>query len=329
MNIFLTGATGYIGHQLALAAAEQGDSVTALVRNLSSPSLPQHASIRFCQGDITDYPTVANAMQGCDAVLHAAGLTQLWHKDRSLFYRVHVTGTRNLLEAAHFHGVEKFVFTSSCAVLGPSAEHPVAEDDPRFTPFENDYEISKHCAEELVKAYVRRGLQAVIVAPPRVYGPGPATKGNPVNRLIRKTLKRKVAFIPAAKNVVGNYAYIDDVVRGHLAALERGESGEKYILGGENVSYRQLFETIGKAGGQKLRMIPVSAVLLKCWAGLVFGLCYITGRHTHLSPKLVKRLLQSRAVTCEKAVQKLNYRPTPFYKGIESTIHHLNTLSHG
>lgn len=325
MKIFLTGATGYIGHQLALAAAERGFSVSALVRNTHSVNLPKHPAISFCQGDVTDYPSVVKAMKDCAYVLHAAALTQLWHRDRSQFYRINVMGTRNVLEAALFHRVGKLVFTSSCAVLGPSRGHPVSEDDPRFTPFENDYEISKHCAEELLKEYTGRGLHAVIVAPPRVYGPGLPTKGNPISKLIRDTLKRKVAFMPAAQEVVGNYAFIDDVVNGHFQALEKGVSGEKYILGGENISYRQLFETIGKAGNEKLKIIPVPIALLKVWTAIVFGVNYLIGRHTHLSPRVVERLVQNRALTCEKAVQQLGYKITPFYSGMESTINHLKT----
>ncbi|HET7899276.1 MAG TPA: NAD-dependent epimerase/dehydratase family protein [Flavisolibacter sp.] len=328
-RIFITGATGYIGHQLALTAAARGYLVSALVRNMQSPNLPTHPSIHLVKGDVQVYETVVKAMTDCEYVLHAAGLAQLWHKDRSLFYRTHVTGTRNVLEAARFHGVEKLVFTSSCAVLGPSESRPLAEDDPRFTPFENDYEISKHCAEELVKEYVRRGLPAVIVALPRVYGPGLATKGNPVSQFIRKTLRRGFAFVPSAKNIVGNYVYIDDVVNGHFDALEKGENGEKYILGGENISYQQLFETVAKASEKNLKIIAVPVALLKLWSALVFSLNYLTGRHTHLSPKVVKRLLQNRAVTSEKAVRQLNYQITPFAQGIEQTIHHLNNLHHG
>lgn len=325
MRIFITGATGYIGHKLALRAAEQGFAVTALVRNIHSPNLPEHPAIQFRKGDVTDYPSVVKAMADCDFVMHAAALTQLWHRDRSEFYRINVMGTRNVLEAALFHGVEKLVFTSSCAVLGPSQAHPLSEEDPRFTPFENDYEISKHCAEELLREYAGRGLQAVIVAPPRVYGPGLPTRGNPINQLIQNTLRRKVAFMPAAQDVVGNYAFIDDVVNGHFQALEKGVSGEKYILGGENISYRQLFETIGQAGDEKLKIIPVPIVLLKLWTAIVFGASYLIGRHTHLSPKVVERLVQNRALTCEKAVQHLGYRITPFYKGMERTINHLKS----
>lgn len=326
MKIFITGATGYIGHKLAISAAEKGYQVAALVRSVQSANLPRHNNIQFFKGDVTDYASVMQAMAGCHYVLHAAALTQLWHKDRSLFYQVNVTGTRNVLEAALQHSIQKVVFTSTCGVLGPSNGQPVAEDDPRFTPFENDYEISKHCAEELVREYAAKGLPAVIVAPPRVYGPGLSTKGNPISQLIRNTIKRKVAFMPAAKDVVGNYAFVDDVVEGHFMALQKGISGEKYNLGGENISYQQLFQTIAAASGEKLLVVPVPVTILKGWAALVFGLHFIAGKHTHLSPKVVARLVQNRAVSCEKAVQQLGYRITPFYNGIAATISHLKLV---
>ena len=325
MKVFITGSTGYIGHKLAMAAADRGFDVTALVRNAASPNLPKHPAISFCRGDITDYASVAKAMAGCDYVLHAAALTQLWHKDRSLFYRINVRGTRNVLEAALFHHVERFVLTSTGAVLGPSQHEPISEDKPRYTPFENDYEISKYCAEELLKEYVGRGLPALIVAPPRVYGPGLDTKANPINHLIRNALKRNLAFMPSANEVVANYAFIDDVVEGHFLALEKGECGEKYILGGENVSYRRFFDTIAEASNQKLRIVSVPVVFLKVWTAIVFGLHFLIGRHTHLSPKLVKRLLQNRALSCEKAVRQLGYRITPFCQGIKNTVNYLKS----
>lgn len=221
MKLFITGATGYIGNRLLLAAIHKGYTVHALVRSTNPLQLFQHPRIHYFKGDVTSYPSVAGAMEGCDVVMHAAGITQLWHKNRSVFYGVNVGGTKNVLEAACFHHIKRLVFTSSCAVLGPSSTYPVSEEDPRTTPFENDYEISKHCAEELLREYSRRGLFAVIVAPPRVYGPGLWTNGNPICKLIRNVVKRRLAFVPDAKNVVGNYAFIDDVIEGHFWPCKR------------------------------------------------------------------------------------------------------------
>jgi nucleoside-diphosphate-sugar epimerase len=323
LKIFITGATGYIGQKLALEALERGYAVSLLVRSASSLRLSKSPLLSVYEGDLTKPSTLQIAMQHCDAVLHAAGVTQFWHKDPSIFYRVNVEGTRNVLEAAAQKGISRVVFTSSCAVLGPSDDQPVKEGDTRKAPFENHYEISKHRAEELVSEYAGNGLHAVTVRPPRVFGPGLLTKGNPVNKLIRVTLNRGYAFMPSAKKVIGNYAFIDDVVNGHFLALEKGRKGEAYNLGGENVSYERLFATIASEGERKIRIIPVPVPFLKAWATVVFGLNYLVGRHTHVSPQVINRLVQNRAVSCEKAVTELGYTITPFNRAIALTIRHI------
>lgn len=323
MKLLITGSTGYIGHKLALAAAAKGYQVHALLRDCNSPNRPIHPNIHYFKGDINQPQTLTAALQGCDAVLHAAALAQLWNKDRKLFYKVNVEGTKNMLEAARQQGVKKFVYTSTGAVLGPSYAHPVCEDDPRRTPFENDYEISKHCAEEIVRDYARNGLFSVIVYPPRVYGPGLETGGNAVNGLIKKVLQARVTFVPSPGDVVANYAYVDDVVQGHFDALQYSLNGEKYILGGENVSYTRFFQTIIQASGRNTRMIGIPKPVLKAWSAVLFGACYVTRTHTNISPKVIDRLFQNRALSSEKAVRQIGYTITPFEQGITQTVHHL------
>jgi nucleoside-diphosphate-sugar epimerase len=323
MKIFITGATGYVGHKLILAAVDKGYMVHALVRDASSSRLVEHEKICYFKGDITDYNSVRQAMQGCDAVMHAAGITQLWNYDRSVFYSVNVGGTKNILEAACFLNIKKLVYTSTCGVLGPSFTYPIAEEDPRITPFENDYEISKHCAEELVKEYSRRGLFALIVALPRVYGPGLMTSGNPISKFIDNIIKRRIGFVPDAKDVVGNYAFIDDVIEGHFQALQRGLGGEKYILGGENHSYEEFFRYIRKTLPEKIWLITLPKFLLKIASRINYTVSVLTKKHTHLTPALVDRLYQNRALNCEKAVRQLGYHITPLQNGIQQTIQFL------
>lgn len=328
MKLFITGVTGYIGNRLLLAAINKGYTVHALVRSTSSLQLFQHPKVHYFKGDVTNYSSVVQAMAGCDAVMHAAGITQLWHKNRSLFYNVNVGGTKNVLEAACFHAVKRLVFTSSCAVLGPSSDDPVSEEDPRMTPFENDYEISKHCAEELVKEYSRRGLFAVTVAPPRVYGPGLWTNGNPICKLIRNALKRKLAFVPAAKNVLGNYAFIDDVIEGHFLAMQKGLGGEKYILGGENLSYHDFFSTIRQVSDQKIKLVTVPKPVLKIAGMLACAYSFFSKQHLHLTPGTVERLFQNRAVSSNKAIRQLGYHVTCFQDGLKQTIQFLKSENH-
>ena len=285
MNILITGATGYIGYKLAMEAARRNYTVHILVRDLQSQLLPVHPNIKKFKGDITDKTSVMAAMMNCDKVMHAAAIAKLSAKDNSIFYSVNVEGTRNMLDAALALGVKKFVFTSSGAVIGPSGKYPMSENDPRIIAFENDYEISKHWAEELVKEYCRRGLFAIIVAAPRVYGPGHDCNGNTMNVLLKNILSMRLAFVPSCDNVVANYAFVDDVVNGHFLAMEKGLGGEKYILGGENLSYRTFFQTIKQNMGKKIRLIRVPKLLLKIWSFFYMSICSLLRKETHFLQK--------------------------------------------
>ena len=324
MKILITGATGYIGYKLAMEAARRNYTVHILVRDLGSRLLPVHPNIVAFKGDITDKASVMVAIKGCDKVMHAAAIAKLSAKDNSIFYSVNVEGTRNILDASLAAGVKKFVFTSSGAVIGPSGKYPMSENDPRIVAFENDYEISKHWAEELVKEYCRRGLFAIIVAAPRVYGPGHECNGNAMNRLLKNILTMRLAFVPSCDNIVANYAFVDDVVNGHFLAMEKGLGGEKYILGGENLSYRSFFQTIKQNTDKKIRLIRIPQFVLKIWSFLYMSVCSLLGKETHISPKVIDRLSQNRALNCDKAIKQLGYSITPFAKGIQATILHLN-----
>lgn len=323
MKIIITGATGYIGHKLALEAARRGYTVHALVRDPQSKLFPHHPSIIPFKGDVRDKASVDAAMKGCDKLIHAAGITRFNDKDPSIFYAVNVEGTRNVLEAALRNGIKKMVFTSTGAVLGPSGKYPMSEKDPRIIAFENDYEISKHWAEQLVKEYCRKGLFAVIVAAPRVYGPGPDSAAAPINNLIKKILSMKTGFVPSCVEVVANYAYVDDVVNGHFLALDKGVGGEKYILGGENISYQTFFKTIQTYAGKKIRLLQIPVGLIKAWSVVHLMIYKLTGRSTQVSPRVVDRIRKNRALSCEKALKQLGYCITPFNEGIHKTILHL------
>ena len=328
MRILITGATGYIGYKLAMEAARRNYTVHILVRDLNSPLLPVHPNIIKFKGDITDKGSVMAAMMNCDKVMHAAAIAKLSARDNSIFYSVNVEGTRNMLDAALALGVKRFVFTSSGAVIGPSGKFPMSENDPRIAAFENDYEISKHWAEELVKEYCRKGLFAIIVAAPRVYGPGHDCNGNTMNILLKNNLSTRLAFVPSCDNVVANYAFVDDVIIGHFLAMDKGLGGEKYILGGENLSYRSFFQTIKQNTGKNVRLVRVPKLLLKIWSLFYMCFCRLLGKETHISPRVVDRLAQNRALTCDKAIRQLGYSITPFSVGIQKTIFHLKNKNY-
>jgi nucleoside-diphosphate-sugar epimerase len=328
MKILITGASGYIGYKLAMEAARRNYTVHILVRDLRSPLLPTHPNIINFKGDITDKASVMAAMMNCDKVIHAAAIAKLSAKDNTIFYSVNVEGTRHMLDAALTLGVKKFVFTSSGAVIGPSGKYPMSENDPRIAAFENDYEISKHWAEELVKEYCRRGLFAIIVAAPRVYGPGHDCNGNTMNVLLKSILYMRLAFVPSFDKVVANYAFVDDVVTGHFLAMDKGLGGEKYILGGENLSYRSFFQLIKQNTDKKIGLIRIPKLLLKIFSFFYMSICALIGKETHISPKVVDRLAQDRALSSDKAIRQLGYSITPFSIGIQKTILHLKNKNY-
>lgn len=325
MNILITGATGYIGHQLVLKAVSEGYHVNILVRDPNSENVPKHPSVESFPGDVGDKLSIQRAMRGCEHVIHAAGITRLQARDKDVFYKINVDGTRNMLQSAFEAGVRKFIFTSSCAVLGRSFRDPVTEADPRLTAFENDYEISKFAAEELVREYCKRGLQAVIVSPSRVYGPGLTTDGNPITSFISRTLKRGFAFVPSCKDVVGNYVFIDDVVNGHFLALNNGRPGEKYNLGGINMSYGAFFEAISRMASSPVKFYPLPKWILQAVSISAMISSRIAGRETHLSPSVITRLFQHRAVSSEKAINEFGYKITELDDGLAKTFAFLNS----
>lgn len=322
MKIFISGATGYIGQKLVQKALEKNMAVHALVRN---GGMPGHPGIKYFCGDVADLSSIEAAMEGCEMAIHTAAFTRLTHRNRRLLYSINVDGTKNILEASARQNIQKLVFTSSGAVLGPSQHLPLAEDDPRLTPFENDYEISKHCAEQLVREYARTGLNAVIVRPTRVYGPGAERDSNVVTNLINGIIRRGLAFMPNAKNIRGNYAFIDDVIDGHFLALQSGHPGETYNLGGENVDYQKFFSTVAGLAGKNINLLQLPKTSLLA-AGYVSSMVSaVSGTASHFSANVVRRLYNDRAVSCDKAIRELGYTITPFEEGIRQTIQYLKS----
>jgi nucleoside-diphosphate-sugar epimerase len=328
MKILVTGATGYVGHQLALKLAAAGNQVHILVRNSWSLNIPRHQNIRVFTGDITDPASIAIAMRSCQQVYHTAALVKMFASDSSDFYKVNVDGTNNLLTLALELGVKKFVFTSTCGVLGASVLEPKCENDPRTTGFENEYDFTKFLAENLVKAYGHKGLFTVIVSLSKVYGPGIETHPISVNQVINKFINGNTTFIPKPGNLLTNYCFIDDVVEGHILAMANGIGGEKYILGGENISYVDLFQTVRSLTGSKARLIQTPKQLVQLWALLQWFQFKINHKEPFVTAKAIKAIFCNKTFTSEKAIRQLGYRPTPLREGLQQTIQFLKIQNH-
>jgi nucleoside-diphosphate-sugar epimerase len=323
MHILVTGASGYIGHKLAHRLALQGHTVHALVRSKAKGSVLQHSNIVLYRGDVQDKASLLHAAKDCEQVYHAAAHVGAWARRPMDFYDVNVTGTKNVLEAAAASGVKKLVFTGSVGVLGPAATIPLTETYQRRLPFFTDYEQSKKEAEDLVLHAAGKLLNTVVVSPGKVYGPGHTSHSLTTNALIRTFLEKGITVVPAPGTYQLCFSYIDDVVNGHLLAMEKSRSGERYILGGPNVSYFHFFNTIRTLARSKGRILNVPKLVVKAWAGGQWLLHIVTGTDIRFTVKSVNLLFSNNIFSSEKAVRELGYVITPLEEGVRKTIRFL------
>ncbi len=316
----VTGSTGFIGTRLAAELARRGRAVRALVRARSDRSGLEDPRIEPVPGDVLEIESLRRAMTGCGEVYHLAAHARNWAPDPATFHRINVEGTRNVLEAARQAGVRRVVVASSIVTLGPTPPGVVADETaPRRLPPFTEYEASKLEAEREVMGVVARGLEAVVVNPTRVFGPGKWTEGNSVSRLVDLYDRGRLPFLLAGGRGVGNYAYVSDLVAGFIAAMERGRPGERYILGGENASLRHLFDLVDQASDRRHLRLPLPAALARAYARMEWRRAEWLGSYPLITPGWLETLLRDGAFSCAKAERELGYRVTPLAEGIRQT----------
>ncbi len=326
MNVFVTGATGFIGVSMCHALAAKGHTVHALVRNPGKAAAIRHKQIRPSQGHLLDMDSLTEGMRSCDVVVHMAALARVWSRDPGEFHTVNIRGTVNVMNAALQAGVKRAVITSTAGVFGPSLDgQPVGEQmapgtDP-FTP----YERTKAIADQEAGAYTEKGIDVVFLHPTRVFGPGQLSESNTVTAMIDGYLKGKWRVIPGNGKSIGNYVYIDDVVQGHLLALERGTSGEHYVLGGENVSYNEFFDILKEQSGihHRLFHIPYGVMLS---ASTVMDVLAWFGIKPLITSGFVKKYNYDWINSSQKAIDELGYRPISLKEGITKTIRWIRSV---
>lgn len=319
-KILITGATGFIGGALSDRLIREGNSVRALVRDMGNASFLSK-DIQTITGDLFDKDVLEHAMQGIEEVYHLAAYARPWASDAATYFRINVEGAENVFKAAATKGVRRVVFTSTAGVFGPSLDKPpVIEDMLRLAPIRTEYERSKAQAEALIQDLVKAGQDIVIVNPSRVYGPGQQTASNGVTKMIRLYLAGKFRFYPGDGNSIGNYVFIDDVINGHLLAMERGIAGERYALGGENASYRTFFEHLSTVSGVQNRIFPLPVSVLRIAAHLLKIRADWFGIAPLLTPEWVDRFMEHWALSTEKAEVALGYRPVSLTEGLQRTV---------
>ena len=315
----LTGATGFVGSAVARALNHAGFPVRALVRRGSPRSHLGDLELEFVEGDLRDADSVGCAVEGARYVFHVAADYRLWARDPREIFAANVDGTRNLMQAALRAGVERVVYTSSVATLGLRPDGmPADEANPLSeTQGIGAYKRSKIAAERLVEAMIARdGLPAIIVNPSTPVGPRDV-KPTPTGRII---VEAACGRIPGFVDTGLNLVHVDDVADGHLAALERGIVGERYILGGANVTFADMLADIARLVGRKpprLR-IPRAAVMPIAYAAE--ALARFTGREPFATVDGVRMAKYRMFFTAAKAERDLGYRARPYIAGLQDAI---------
>lgn len=321
MRCLVTGATGFIGSRLAEELIRLGYSVNVLVRSPQKLSSLLVDEVTVIEGDVLDSIAVHQAVHNCDVVFHLAAFAGIWAKDKMLPYKINVIGTQNILKASASENVRKVVFTSSAGTLAPSRKDELVDElSPLPDSYLTDYEKTKMQAELLCRVYFNRGLDVVVVNPTRVFGPGPLNKSNSVTILIKNYLEGKWRFLPGNGKSIGNYVFIDDVINGLIMAMQLGVSGEKYILGGENVSFNELFRMIAEVGGRQYKLFHIPFPLVYALAETEQFMAVAFGKKPLITPSWAKRYSQNRLVSSEKAKNSLQYTITPLPVALEKTI---------
>jgi dihydroflavonol-4-reductase len=247
LKAFVTGATGFLGSHVARVLSDNGAELRLLVRSNSNPQNLRGLKADTSVGDLRDASSIEKAMSGCDTVFHVAADYRLWVRDPADMYRSNVGGTRAILEAARKNGVRRVVYTSSVATIGfTSNGHPADEESPvSLGDMIGHYKRSKFMAEQIALEAGRSGLDVITVNPTTPVGEQDI-KPTPTGRIVVDFLKRKFpAYVETGLNLVD----VRECARGHLAALEKGGSGQRYILGGENLTLKQILDKLGKITG--------------------------------------------------------------------------------
>src|SRR5207302_7407749 len=280
MLAFLTGATGFLGFHVARVLADQGANLRLLVRPTSNLKNLEGLKAETATGDLRDAASLEKAMSGCDTVFHVAADYRLWVRDSAEMYRSNVDGTRAILDAARKNGVRRVVYTSSVATMGfTSNGHPADEDSPvSLADMIGHYKRSKFMAEQVALEAGRSGMHVVTVNPTTPVGEGDV-KPTPTGRIVLDFLKRKFpAYVETGLNLVD----VRECARGHVAALERGQPGHRYILGGENLTLKQILDKLADITG-----LPSPKVKLPYIFAFATGVIdeTITGRMLNKEPR--------------------------------------------
>jgi dihydroflavonol-4-reductase len=319
MKVFLTGATGFVGSHVARAYAAAGAELCLLTRSTSKLAAIEGMASEIVVGDLRQPEALRTALRGCEVLVHVAADYRLWVRNPQEMYAANVDGTRELLRMAREEGIAKVVYTSSVATMGFKADGAIVDET---TPVElgdmiGAYKRSKFMAEQEAIAAAKAGQHVMILNPTTPIGAGDA-KPTPTGRIVVDFLNRKFpAYVDTGLNLVD----VSEVARMHVVALERGTPGERYILGGENLTLKQILDRMSAITGLPSPTIKVPhAVAL----GFAFFDEMITGRLLGKEPRAtVEEVLMAKKfmfASSAKAERELDFQVVPIYNAMRAAI---------
>ena len=309
MKALVTGATGFVGGAVARALVRRGIDVRVMARSGSDLQNLRGLPHELVTGDLRDQASLRSALTGCSQLYHVAAHYALWAKDPSIFYDVNVLGTKNLLEAARDVGTERIVYCSTIGAIGlpPSGGLGTEETPVSLEQMAGHYKRSKYLAEQEVLKLARAGLPVVIVNPSAPVGAADV-KPTPTGQIVVDFMKgRMPAYIETGLNIVD----VDDVAAGHLLAMEKGRTGERYILGGKNLMLREVLEILSRLSGVKAPTIKLPRLAILPLAYLNLWVANMTGQPPRIPLEGVKMAKYKMHYDCSKAIRELGIPQTP------------------
>jgi len=319
MKVFLTGATGFVGHHVAKALAAEGAELRILVRKTSNLANIEGIPGETYLGDLARPESIRAALDGCDAVVHVAADYRLWIRDPEAMYRVNVDGTRDLLKLAREAGVPRFVYTSSVATMHFHIDGTVINEDTpvSLADMVGHYKRSKFIAEQQAIAAAQDGQQVIILNPTTPIGPNDS-KPTPTGRIFVDFLKGK---FPAYMDTGLNLVDVAEVARAHVTALTKGQPGHRYILGGENLTLKQILDKMSAITGIPSPTVKIPFAVAAAYA---FFEEWITGRFRGREPRAtleeVRMGRKKMYASSAHAQQELGFRIMPVYPAMRAAI---------
>jgi dihydroflavonol-4-reductase len=314
LTALVTGATGCVGANVVVALLAQGYDVRAMRRPTSSLDALDGLHPELVIGDILDPPSLVAASAGCALVFHIAAVSDYWRTPAEHIYQVNIEGTRNVLAAALEAGVERLVYTSSIGALGVPRQGQLLDESATFNlpPRRFPYGHSKHQAEQAVREAIAHGLDAVIVNPTGAMG---ARDIHFIGGSVLREVRRGLSWFAPPGGL--NWVDAETLGLGHVLAVERGRTGERYILGGENVSHRAATDTVAKVVGGRRPLLTLPRPLMGLVALLIDGFNALWPGTPRFSGEQARLSGAEIYCDCRKARHELGFPHTPFRVAVE------------